>query len=160
MARKELNIMLNKPNTPNPINATEEGVQPTGKLSFRDYMSVGISKNILRDGEYDAVIQAVKFVQDAKDPDKDYLRLEIKLPDRITVENRFISGYFIFEREIKEQLGLADQTIPVPELMQKIVNVPLKIWLQSQVSTKDKRTYQNMHFRKPIETSTPEIPKF
>jgi hypothetical protein len=141
--------MLGKDNTPNPNNAVEEGTQPTGKLSFRDYITNGTSLKAIKDGKYPATIVATKFIKNDKDPEKDYLRLEIKLPDRITVENRFTSGYFLFEREIKAQLGLADVSMPVPELLATIIGKPITVWFQTVVSTKDNRKYQNMNFSEP-----------
>lgn len=154
--------MITKPNTPNPNNAVEEGTQPTGKLSFRDYISIGTSLKAIVDGCYDAKIIALKFVPHATDPEKDYLRLEVQLADRVTVENRFVSGYFIFEREIKKQLGLSDVSMPVAELMTKILNQPIKIWYKSQKSLKDNRTYQNMYFAEPVEApvASAELPKY
>jgi hypothetical protein len=156
--------MIQKPNTPvNPTNAVEEGTQPTGKLSFRDYINVGTSLKAIVDGVYDAVIINTKFVPNEKDPDKDYLRLEIQLPDRVTVENRFVSGYFIFEREIKTQLGISDQSIPVPALLNAIIGQPIKVWYKTIVSPKDNRKYQNMSFSEPLPdpvAATDAVPKF
>jgi len=152
--------MLSKAKAPNPNNAAEE--IPTGKLSFRDYIQHGMSRCRLQDGEYHAQIVGVRFVPHETDPDKDYLRLEIQLDfdNRIIVENRFASGYFLFERQIKEQLGLADTTLPVPDLLETIQFQPIKIWYKTQVG-KDGRVYQNVHFAKPEpeETET-EVPKF
>jgi hypothetical protein len=157
--------VLQKDNVPNPNNnapEVTEGQQPTGKLSFREYMTVGVSKCLLKDGKYPAKIIAAKFVQDEKDETKDYLRLEIQLADRIVVENRFVSGYFIFEREIKIQLGMQDKTLPVGELMSEIQNKDINIWYKTQVSTKDNRSYQNMYFSEPVEApvAATEPPKF
>lgn len=155
--------MLTKSQTPNPKNATEEGQVPTGKLSFRDYLVHGISRSIIKDGEYDAKIVNIQFMQHPTDPEKDYLRLEIQLDfdGRIVVENRFVSGYFIFEREIKIQLGLADTSMPVPDFLAAIKNQPIKVWYKSQLSAKDNRVYQNMHFAKPVEApAATEAPAF
>jgi hypothetical protein len=156
--------MLQKPNAPiNPNNAVEEGQEPTGKLSFRDYLTVGMSLKAIVDGEYPAKVIATKFVANDKDPEKDYLRLEIQLPDRIVVENRFVSGYFIFEREIKVQLGISDQTLPVPEFLSLIIGKPIKVWYKTVVSTKDNKKYQNMSFSEPLPdpaATLTEIPKF
>jgi hypothetical protein len=158
--------MLEKGKTPNPNNAADptEGQQPTGKLSFRDYMTLGKSLKAIKDGVYNAMIKTTKFVSNDKDPDKDYLRLEINLPDadnRIVIENRFVSGYFIFEREIKAQLGISDQTIPVPELLAYIVDKPIKVWYSTITSAKDNRKYQNMSFSEPVAApETTETPKF
>ena len=154
--------MLTKTKTPNPKNAVEEGQVPTGKLSFRDYIQHGISRSRLQDGEYHAQIVGVKFMPHETDPTKDYLRLEIQLDfdSRVVVENRFISGYFLFEREIKEQLGLSDTTMNVPDLLETITFQPIKVWYKTQTG-KDGKTYQNLHFAKPEEASTDtEAPKF
>jgi hypothetical protein len=156
--------MLERKNVPNPNNSTEEGTQPTGKLSFRDYISVGVSFKAIKDGCYNAVIKAIKFIQHPTDQEKDYLRLEIQLPDcdnRITVENRFVSGYFIFEREIKAQLGISDQSMPVPELLAYIIEKPIKVWYNTVTSTKDNKKYQNMSFSEPVTPpASTEVPKF
>lgn len=156
--------MITKNKITNPKNAVEEMPLPTGKLSFRDYISFGISRSRLQDGEYPAQIIGISFIQHETDPEKDHLRLEIQLDfdSRVIVENRFASGYFLFERQIKEQLGLADTTLPVPDLLATIKNQPIKIWLKTQAGSNGK-TYQNLHFAKPIETETDEtgeIPKF
>lgn len=153
--------MITKNKITNPKNATEEGQVPTGKLSFRDYISHGISRSRLQDGEYHAQIVNVRFVPHETDETKDYLRLEIQLDfdGRVVVENRFVSGYFLFEREIKEQLELSDTTINVPDLLDTITFQPIKVWFKTQ--TKDGRVYQNMYFSKPVEDSTDtEAPKF
>ncbi len=150
--------MLKKPN---PNNAVEE--IPTGKLSFRDYIQHGVSRCRLQDGEYEAQIVGVKFVPHETDPDKDYLRLEILLSfdNRVVVENRFASGYFLFERQIKEQLGLADVTLPVPDLLEAIKFQPIKVWYKT-ATAKDGRVYQNLHFARPEDSDDPatETPKF
>jgi hypothetical protein len=154
--------MITKNKITNPKNATEEGqIQIPSKLSFRDYIQHGISRCRLQDGEYHAQIIGVKFVAHETDPNKDYLRLEIQLDfdQRVVVENRFISGYFLFEREIKEQLGLSDTTLPVPDLLEAIKFQPIKIWYKT--TQKDGKVYQNMYFSKPVEASTDtEVPKF
>jgi hypothetical protein len=154
--------MLTNGKPVNPNNAVEEGNQPTGKLSFRDYIAVGTSLKAINDGCYDAKIISTKFMPHPTDPEKDYLRLEIQLPDRITVENRFVSGYFIFEREIKAQLNLSDSTLPVSELLTLILNKPIKVWYQTVVSAKDNKRYQNLSFSEPIKpvTTSSEVPKF
>ena len=155
--------MITKNKITNPKNATEEGqIQIPSKLSFRDYIQHGISRSRLQDGEYHAQIVGVKFVAHETDPNKDYLRLEIQLDfdQRVVVENRFISGYFLFEREIKEQLGLSDTTLPVPDLLEAITFQPIKVWYKTQTG-KDGKVYQNLHFAKPVEDSTDtEVPKF
>lgn len=161
---RRLKTMLSKAKTPNPKNATEEEqIQIPSKLSFRDYITTGVSRCRIQDGEYHAQIVGVKFVPHETDPTKDYLRLEIQLDfdSRVIVENRFISGYFLFEREIKEQLGLSDTTLPVPDLLEAIKFQPIKVWYKTQTSPKDGRTYQNLYFSKPVEDSTDtEAPKF
>jgi hypothetical protein len=154
--------MLSKAKAPNPKNAVEEIPIPTGKLSFRDYIQHGLSRSRLQDGEYNAQIIGISFIPHETDPEKDHLRLEIQLDfdSRIIVENRFASGYFLFERQIKEQLGLADTTLPVADLLTAVKNQPIKIWLKTQTGSNGK-TYQNLHFAKPEEASTDtEVPKF
>ncbi len=154
--------MITKNKITNPKNAVEEMPLPTGKLSFRDYIKSGISRCRLQDGEYHAQIIQVKFVAHESDPDKDYLRLEIQLDfdGRVIVENRFASGYFLFERQIKEQLGLADTTLPVPDLLDTITFQPIKVWYKTQTG-KDGRVYQNLHFAKPeVSDEAEEMPKF
>lgn len=155
--------MLKKEKTPNPQNAVVEEITiPTGKLSFRDYIQHGISRSRLQDGEYHAQIVGIRFVQHETDPEKDYLRLEIQLDfdSRVIVENRFASGYFLFERQIKEQLGLADTSLPVPDLLATIKNQPIKIWLKTQAGSNG-RVYQNLHFAKPeVSDDEEEMPKF
>ena len=152
--------MITKNKITNPKNAVEEITIPTGKLSFRDYIQYGVSRSRLQDGEYRAQITGIQFVQHETDPEKDHLRLEIQLDfdSRVIVENRFASGYFLFERQVKEQLGLADTTLPVPELLSTIKNQPIKIWLKTQAG-KDGRTYQNVHFARPSDDEE-EMPKF
>ena len=154
--------MLTKNKTPNPKNAVEETI-PTGKLSFRDYIQHGLSRSRLQDGEYHAQIIGISFIQHETDPEKDHLRLEIQLDfdQRVIVENRFSTGYFLFERQIKEQLELADTSLPVPDLLAAIKFQPIKIWLKTQAGSNG-RTYQNVHFAKPedsTDTDT-EAPKF
>ena len=154
--------MLSKAKAPNPKNAVEEMPLPTGKLSFRDYIQRGLSRSRLQDGEYHAQIIGISFIEHETDPEKDHLRLEIQLDfdQRVIVENRFVTGYFLFERQIKEQLELADTTLPVPDLLAAIKNQPIKIWLKTQAGSNGK-VYQNVHFAKPEDsTDTEEMPKF
>ena len=154
--------MITKNKITNPNNAVEEIPIPTGKLSFRDYIQHGISRSRLQDGEYRAQIVGIRFVQHETDPEKDYLRLEIQLDfdNRIIVENRFASGYFLFERQVKEQLGLADTSLPVPDLLATIKNQSIKIWLKTQAGNNG-RVYQNLHFAKPeVSDDEEEMPKF
>jgi len=149
-------MLTKQTKNPNPNNAVEE--IPTGKLSFRDYIQHGVSRCRLQDGEYHAQIVGVRFVPHETDETKDYLRLEIQLEfdSRIIVENRFASGYFLFERQIKEQLGLADTTLPVPDLLEAIKFQPIKVWYKTQI--KDGRVYQNLHFARPADEE--ELPSY
>lgn len=140
-----------------PINANEEA-QVLQRQTLRDYIQNGISKSALKDGEYEAVIANLFFVQNAEDQTKDYLRIELKLPDRILVENRFQGGYFLFERQVKEQLGMLDETLPVLELLQTLIGKTVKIWLSTVIV--NGRTYQNISFAAPITETTTDIPSF
>lgn len=130
-------------------NSSPEG----GKLSFKDYFTSGISLPKLIDGCYDAVLQNYSFVEPASKDAKPYVRLELRLTNpeqknRIIVDNRFEIGFSKFETEIKDQLGLSDQSMPIPALMELVVKTPFKIWVTH--TTIEGRTYRNINYMPPI----------
>lgn len=136
-------------------NSSPEG----GKLSFKDYFTSGVSLPKLIDGCYDAVLQNYSFVEPATKDAKPYVRLELRLTNpeqknRVIVDNRFEIGFSKFETEIKDQLGLSNQSIPVPALMEHVTQTPFKIWVTH--ATVEGRIYRNINYMPPIVVSDSE----
>lgn len=125
------------------------------KQGFKDFFTKGISLHELKDGAYPAKLKSATFVDaDAKNPNsKPYVRLELQLPDRIIIDNRFETGFGLFEQHIKKQLNIQDQDIAIPDLMLMLTTTEFKVWISHVII--EGKSYRNINYLAPIPTETP-----
>jgi len=84
-----------------------------------------------------------------------YVRLELQLQDRVIIDNKFTTGFAIFESHIKEQLKLDDEPIPVLELLDKLTTTPFSIWISYAMI--NGKTYRNINYLPPIVQTVAEV---
>lgn len=138
--------------TPAPQNAaptaqaTANPVTNTA-MSFRDFYHRGIALAKLATGEHQAILQAHKWIEPTNLKDQPYVRLELKLGDRVIVDNRFETGFQIMVNQVKKQLGWEDRTVSIQELLAHLMNNPFKIWVSYTVI--NGAEYRNINYIPP-----------
>lgn len=138
--------------TPAPRNAaptaqaTANPVTNTA-VSFRDFYHHGIALAKLATGEHQAILQAHRWVEPTNLKDQPYVRLELKLEDRIIIDNRFETGFQIFVNQVKKQLGWEDRSVTIQELLSYLMNNPFKIWISYTVI--NGAEYRNINYIPP-----------
>lgn len=132
------NALMNKP---------ASSQSNSGKMSLQDFYRTGISLSKLKDGEYEATLQAHALVEPTTPEAKPYVRLELKLADRVIVDNRFEAGLPVALDQIKEQLGKSEEAISVLELLDYLKTTTFKIWIS--YATLDGKTYRNVNYIAP-----------
>lgn len=135
---------LQKQNHVTPKNAN-------GEFSLSEYFKSGISLAELKEGEYPAKVLSFKLV-DATENSPEYVRIDLQLPDRVTNDNRFSTGFRIFESQIKKQLGIEDTELSIPDLMQHVLTQEeIKVWVSYYRDPVTKRQYRNFNYIAPIQ---------
>lgn len=122
------------------------------RLSLSEYIKEGISLPRLKEGEHIAKLLSWKIIEPVKMSDKEYVRLDLKLSDRQIVDNRFEAGFYIFESQIRNQLGLEDP-VPVRDLLDSLKTKQFKIWISyiEVADSNDKpKTYRNINYIAPV----------
>ena len=163
MNQKEMNLMQKRQNQITPRNAKR-------RISLSEYFKSGISLAELKEGEYEAEILKFTLIE-ATQTSPEYVRIDLKLPDRVTNDNRFAVGFRIFESQIKRQLGIEDKEMSIPELCQTAMKQPIKVWVSYYTDPSSRKRYRNINYLAPettqetdepttSETTEPEIPKF
>lgn len=115
------------------------------KQSFFDFYTSGVSLKKLEEGEHTAQLVENVFVPANEETKTNpYVRLAFKLEDRTIVDNRFETGFMVFLDQIKQQLGISDKSMPVPELLNLLKSCPIKIYVK--YNTVDNKTYRNINF--------------
>lgn len=138
--------------TPAPQNAaptaqaTANPVTNTA-MSFRDFYHQGVALAKLKTGEHQAILQAHRWVEPKTLKDEPYVRLELKLEDRIIVDNRFETGFQIFINHIKKQLDWEDRSVSIQEIMAYLMSNPFKVWIS--YATVDNQEYRNVNYIPP-----------
>lgn len=136
-------------------NQTEDNVlitQPqatSGKQSLADFYKTGMSLSRLTDGMYPATLQAHMLVEPTQPDANPYVRLELKLADRVIIDNRFEQGFAIALDQVKQQLDIADQNIPVSELLDSLKETNFNIWVS--YADVEGKTYRNISYIAPKE---------
>lgn len=139
--------MLNNQNPFN--NNSNNSNQSQVENSLFSFYNSGVALSRLKEGEYSATLEAHKFVAPTKEGGKPYIRLDLKLADRTINDNRFEVGFNIFLSQIKQQLGLDDENMPVPELLNLLLKTQFKIWV-SYYTSEDNKTYRNVNYMPPV----------
>jgi len=139
--------------TPAPRNAAptaRETANPVTNtaMSFRDFYHQGVALAKLTAGEHQAILQAHRWVEPTNLKDQPYVRLELKLEDRVIVDNRFEIGFQIFINQIRKQLGWEDRNVSIQELMSYLMNNPFKVWIS--YATVDNQEYRNVNYIPPL----------
>lgn len=127
------------------------------KQSLFTMYTQGVSLAKLTEGEHSCIIAGHSFVENKEDASKCYIRLELTLEDRTIVDNRFEQGFNVFLSQVKEQLGMSDVTIGIPELLNRLMKKEFKCWIT--YFTVDGKTYRNVNYLPPIEKKAPETQK-
>jgi hypothetical protein len=94
----------------------------TTKRSLFDFYTSGIALSKLKEGKHTATLKSHQFIAGEGADAKPYVRLELDLPDRMIVDNRFEAGFSIFLDHIKEQLGKSDDNIAVQDLLSNLIS--------------------------------------
>ena len=127
-----------------PVNQSQEG----GRMSFSEYIKTGTSLPRLKENTpYRTILKEWKLVEPADSNQTPHVRLELQLEDRVIVDNRFEAGFNIFEIQIKSQLGIEDQEIPVQELLNRLKEEEFTVWIS--YTTVNGRTYTNKNYLPP-----------
>lgn len=159
MDKKEMNLLQKRQAQIAPKNAS-------GEFSLSEYFKSGISLAELKEGEYTAEILKFTLIE-ATQTSPEYVRIDLKLPDRVTNDNRFAVGFKVFETQIKRQLGIEDKEMPIPELCQTAMKQPVKIWVSYYINPTTRKRSRNINYLPPIEEETtattsestePEVP--
>lgn len=132
-------------------NPTQPQSTTSSKQSLIDFYRNGMSLSKLTDGQYQATLQAHTLVEPTLPDAKPYIRLELKLSDRVIIDNRFDQGFQIALDHVKQQLGISDQTIPVSELLESLKETEFTIWVSYAVINNN--TYRNISYLAPRETT-------
>jgi hypothetical protein len=146
--------------TPAPQNAapTQAIANPVTNttVSFRDFYHQGVALAKLTPGEHSAILQAHKWVEPKTLKDEPYVRLELKLEDRIIVDNRFETGFQIFINHIRKQLGWEDRNVSIQEILAHLMAEPFKVWISYAVV--DNTEYRNVNYipPRPVVQETPD----
>ncbi len=136
--------------TPAPQNAAPQATAnpvTNTAMSFRDFYHHGIALAKLATGEHQAILQAHRWVEPTNLKDQPYVRLELKLEDRVIVDNRFETGFQIMVNQVKKQLGWEDRTVSIQELLAHLMNNPFKIWISYTVI--NGMEYRNVNYIPP-----------
>ena len=127
-----------------PKNAVED--------DFYNFFNGGMSLKKLKPGQYDCKLISATFVTPDAKPGKEinqYVKLDLQLADRIITDNRFKNNFRLALDQIKEQLGMEDEEIPVQELLTKLKETSFSLWISyARVQGK---TYRNIDYLAPIE---------
>jgi len=124
-------------------------------ISFRDFYHQGVALAKLTAGEHQAILQAHRWVEPTNLKDAPYVRLELKLDDRVIVDNRFETGFQIFINHIKKQLGWEDRNVSIQEILAHLMAEPFKVWIS--YATVDNAEYRNVNYipPRPVVQETP-----
>ena len=139
-----VNVLKNNNNTAN-----------NQRPSFKDYFFGGTFHPPLEEGKHQVSISCITWNDPkekalANNPNATgYVRIDLTTDnDRPITLTRFEQGFHIFLSQIAQQLQL-DESIPVPELMQKILQVEKLDMYVSYVTLDDGRTFRNENFLPP-----------
>ncbi|MBP7177234.1 MAG: hypothetical protein KBA53_13595 [Thermoclostridium sp.] len=140
---------ITAPQTGAPTRATV--IAPNNAAAdFKSFYTNGVALPRLKENtEYKATLQAHKFVEPATINDKPYVRLELKLSDRLVIDNRFQTGFQILINQMIRQYGWEDETHPVQEILSKMSSEEFSLWV-SYVTGEDGRVYRNFNFLPPL----------
>lgn len=131
--------------------------------AFENFYTTGVSLKRLEDGEHRATLKSHEFVPGkcAGGKDDSYVRLNLQLEDRVINDNRFEQGFTIFINQIKAQLGISDQTISVPQLLEILRARPFSIWISRSLgrseATGKTTTYTNVNYMPPTNVATATV---
>ena len=149
----------NRTTTPAPQNAAPQATAnpvTNTAMSFRDFYHQGVALAKLTPGEHQAILQAHRWVEPKTIKDEPYVRLELKLEDRVIVDNRFETGFQIFVNHIKKQLGWEDRNVTIQELMSYLMSNPFKVWIS--YATINNQEYRNVNYIPPKPVTQETLP--
>ena len=153
-----MKMTKNRTQIPAPQNAapqTTANPVTNTTVSFRDFYHQGIALAKLTPGEHSAILQAHRWVEPTNLKDAPYVRLELKLEDRVIVDNRFETGFQIFVNHIRKQLGWEDRSVSIQEILAHLMTEPFKVWVSYAIV--DNVEYRNVNYipPKPVTQETP-----
>ena len=136
--------------------------QNPNAMSLETFFTQGNLLPDLKEGQHAAQIKAITLVPaktEGATTTQAYVRLEINLADRMIVENKFDQQFKIFCSHTMKQLNI-DSSITVPELMQKLLETPINIWVSyDNYFSKARNVWtrsRNINFLPPITAPVPE----
>lgn len=119
-------------------------------MSFKSFFEAGTLLKPLEAGKYEVTLKSATFQENPEDPSKSYVRVELQFPDRVVVDNRFEKGFGIMLSQIRKQLGKADESMAVQDILAEAQAVTLEAWVSYNVV--DGKTYQNINYLPPLPT--------
>lgn len=138
---------MSAPQNAAPIAQATANPVTNATMSFRDFYQQGIALSKLIAGEHTAILQAHRWVEPVDLTSKPYVRLELKLTDRVIVDNRFETGFQIFINHIKKQLGWEDRNVSIQEILTYLMSNSFKVWISYAVV--DNQEYRNVNYIPP-----------
>lgn len=119
------------------------------------WLTNGMSFKKLEDGKHDGVLlDSIKFISEVAEGKKPYFRVDLKLGDRVLTDTRTPQGMDILVAQIKAQLGIEDQDVPVPTLIETLKTTEFSIWT-SHVDVNG-TSRRNINYREPLPEETQE----
>lgn len=157
MAGMRMNNLLNGDGTNNTqasssANSTKgDAVRPTNaRQDFMAFYNGGTSLPVLKEGCYTGRLISHQFVPEVVTINKivkAYVKLDLQLPDRIITDNRFETNFNLALDQVKEQLGLQDEELPVQKVLDLMKSNDIKIWIS--YADVEGKTYRNVNYIPP-----------
>lgn len=126
--------------------------------NLKDFFYNGVSRPILKEGEYNVKLLKTEFIDHAQNP---YVKVTLKDVEtgREITTNKFDRGFQIMIAHLKKQLGLEDEEVKVQDFLQDLIKkeVQFNIWITIYTDANTQRSNTNINFLKPLETTTQTI---
>lgn len=127
-----------------------------------DFYTKGVSKPILKPGDYTVILKKTECVKNEKDENNSYIRITMETTDEAKREiqtNKFDRGFQIMISHLKKQLGREDEEVNVQNFLNKLIEnkTPFTIWVTTYEDPNTLRKQTNINFLKPIKQKEVEI---
>lgn len=152
--------------TPAPQNRAGDPAQDKATnnriTNIDEWLRSGVVLPSLKDGAYQARLVAFTPVTTDPDQSKWYVRLEWQLPDRIIVDNRFLSGIQVMASQLADIRPDFAGLNGFSFLQSLLATTSMPIFISHNTAANG-QTYRNINFRAPATTDTQdagEVPAF
>lgn len=126
--------------------------------NLREFFYNGVSRPILKEGEYNVTLLKTEFIDHEKNP---YIKVTLKDVEtgREITTNKFDRGFQIMIAHLKKQLGLEDEEVKIQDFLKNLIEKETKfnIWITIYTDANTQRSNTNINFLKPLETTTQTI---